>query len=142
MGEHIGPDAFAVADLTADRGGGSFAQYARGVWRHRAGLRAFFRRTGDQFTRFNYLGEWHSRPSFSLEPSGTDVAAMRSIVDDPTVGATFAVLLIVRLSAEGGARGADQPVPARRSDLLSRRNRRRGRRQLRKTSMAQMSRSP
>lgn len=101
MGEHVGPDTFRVVDLTLDRGGGSFARFVREVRRHRLGLDAFFRRTGKQFTRFNYLGEWHSHPSFSLEPSGPDISAMRSIVDDPAVGAAFAVLMIVRLSTDG-----------------------------------------
>lgn len=98
MGEHVGPDTFRIADLTLDRGGGSFARFVRGVWRHRLGLEAFFRRTGNQFTKFNYLGEWHSHPSFPLDPSGADLSAMRAIVDDPAVGASFAVLMIVRLS--------------------------------------------
>ena len=101
MGEHIGPDRFRILDLTVDRGGGSFARFVRAMGKHRFGLDAFFRRTGKQFTKFNYLGEWHSHPSFQLTPSGTDLSTMRSIVDDSTVGALFAVLMIVRLSADG-----------------------------------------
>lgn len=101
MGEHVGPDTFRVLDLTVDQGGGSFARFLRSFRRHGRGLLAFFRKTGGQFQRFNYLGEWHSHPSFGLDPSGTDLATMRGIVDDPRVGANFAVLLIVRLSRHG-----------------------------------------
>ena len=101
MGEHVGPDAFRILDITVDHGGGSFARFVRVIRHHGRGLLAFFRRTGDQYRRFNYIGEWHSHPSFGLHPSGTDVETMRRIVDDQSVGANFAVLLIVRLSAEG-----------------------------------------
>ena len=63
----------------------------------RAFLAEFFARTGKDYERFNYLGEWHSHPLFSVHPSGPDFATMFEIVEDPEVRAHFAVLLIVRL---------------------------------------------
>jgi len=54
-------------------------------------------RTGRDFQRFNYLGEWHSHPSFSVLPSPEDVGTMIDIVENPRSEITFAVLLIVRL---------------------------------------------
>jgi len=56
-----------------------------------------FERTGADYKRFNYLGEWHSHPSFLPVPSETDLETMQSIVEDPQVGANFLVLMIVKL---------------------------------------------
>jgi hypothetical protein len=47
-------------------------------------------------SRFNYLGEWHSHPSFSTIPSDKDIQTMQSIVEDPHVGANFLVLLVCK----------------------------------------------
>ena len=57
----------------------------------------FFRRTGRDYQRFNYLGEWHSHPSFSVRPSSEDVDTMTDIVTGPSSAISFAVLLVVRL---------------------------------------------
>ena len=62
---------------------------------HQGALASFFARSGNDYARFNYLGEWHSHPSFDLAPSRTDIAAMSRLVEEP--GMTFAVLMIVRL---------------------------------------------
>ena len=64
-------------------------------------LARFFRLTGEDYTRFNYLGEWHSHPSFSTTPSEKDVQSMLEIAGDPEVGANFVALVIVRLRADG-----------------------------------------
>jgi hypothetical protein len=47
------------------------------------------------------LGEWHSHPSFELEPSGKDDLSIREIVEDRDVGANFVVLLMVKLAGNG-----------------------------------------
>lgn len=98
MAEHIGPNAFAVRELTV-QGGGSFARFVREARAALTALRGFFARTENQYTRFNYLGEWHSHPSFSVEPSGTDHQSMIEMVRNPEVGANFLVLLVVKLDA-------------------------------------------
>ena len=97
MGEHVGEDTFRVKAITIQTHGGTFFTFRRVVQSFLAPLRRFFRETGYNYTKFNYLGEWHSHPSFSPEPSSTDSEAMWELVHDPEVGATFAVLLIVRL---------------------------------------------
>jgi hypothetical protein len=50
--------------------------------------------------RFNYLGEWHSHPTFEPVPSTVDMITMQSLVEDPIVGANFLILLIVTLTAD------------------------------------------
>lgn len=97
MGEHISESTFRVVDFSVQRGGGSHAHFVRDPKEHVAQLAAFFEHTGADFTRFNYLGEWHSHPSFPPSPSVSDIAEMVRLVDDPEVGASFAVLLIIRL---------------------------------------------
>jgi hypothetical protein len=101
MAEHVGPNEFRVADLTVQLQGGTFATFVRFVDSILAPLRAFFTATGRDYTRFNYIGEWHSHHSFQLSPSRRDDATMLEIVTDPSVGARFAVLLIVRLDERG-----------------------------------------
>ena len=99
MGECLAPDRFRVADLTIQQRGGSFASFIRRLGEALAALARFFRQTGEEYTRFNYLGEWHSHPSFSTTPSEKDVRSMLEIAGDPEVGANFVALLVVRLVA-------------------------------------------
>lgn len=98
MGEHVGPDTFRVCDLTIQRKGGTFAAFLRLVDEIIGPLQAFFETTKQDYTRFNYLGEWHSHHSFALRPSDRDHNSMLEIIDDPQLGARFAVLLLVQVS--------------------------------------------
>lgn len=97
MGEHVGPDTFRVKDLTIQRKGGTFATFVRIVRNILGPLQAFFRASGHDYIRFNYLGEWHSHHSFPLSPSTTDHRSMISLIDDPQLGANFVVLLLAKL---------------------------------------------
>jgi integrative and conjugative element protein (TIGR02256 family) len=100
MGEHIGPNLFIVREMTVHRRG-AFASFVRQIEDAIGKLRAFFQETGHDYARFNYIGEWHSHPSFAPYPSRTDDLSMLQIVQDETVGANFAVLLIVKIGSEG-----------------------------------------
>ena len=99
MGEHVGDEVFRVVDISVQRVGGSHVGFTRNPKDHEAQLQNFFARTGQDYARFNYLGEWHSHPSFEPYPSSTDIESMQSIVDDSTVGVNFLVLLICRLGS-------------------------------------------
>lgn len=101
MGECLAPSKFRIADVTIQRRGGNFSSFMRRLGKALSALARFFRQTGENYTRFNYLGEWHSHPSFSTTPSEKDVASMRAIVGDPKVGANFVALIIVRLGDRG-----------------------------------------
>lgn len=96
MGEHIGPDTFRVREITIQRKRGTFAAFIRVVEEILAPLLAFFDTTKHDYTRFNYLGEWHSHHSFALIPSGQDHATMYNLVMDPQFGAHFILLLLVK----------------------------------------------
>ena len=105
MAEHVGPDCFAVRQLTV-QGGGRFASFIRETQSAFRALGSFFRQYSNDFTRFNYLGEWHSHPSFSVQPSSTDHCSMLDIATNPQVGANFVVLLIFKLSVSGQLEGS------------------------------------
>jgi integrative and conjugative element protein (TIGR02256 family) len=100
MGEHLGNERFRVVKVSVQRSGGNQACFIRNPHDHRAELEEFFEETGRDYARFNYLGEWHSHPSFESLPSGTDIQTMQSIVEDPEVGVHFLVLIVCRLGAE------------------------------------------
>jgi [CysO sulfur-carrier protein]-S-L-cysteine hydrolase len=97
VAEHLEDAAFRLAGFSVQRSGGSFASFVRKPALHRRFLRRFFEQTGQEFERFNYLGEWHSHPCFVARPSSQDIVQMQALVDDPNQAALFAVLLIVRL---------------------------------------------
>ena len=97
MGQHLYDDVFQVEDVTVQRTSGTFSQFVRLVQYILTPLNRFFARTDHNYVRFNYIGEWHSHPSFALRPSRRDAETMQALVEDPEVGAYFAVLLIVKL---------------------------------------------
>ena len=97
LGEQLAPGRFCVVDFSLDRLSGSHTTFRRDPETHRQTLEEFFKRTGRNFERFNYLGEWHSHPSFSVHPSKDDICTMTEIVEDRSAIINFAVLFIVRL---------------------------------------------
>ncbi len=96
MAEHQSTEVFRVCDLTVQMSGGTFAAFVRFATQLIAPLRTFFNATTNDFEHFNYIGEWHSHHSFELRPSGTDRQTMREIIRDPTLGANFVLLLLVK----------------------------------------------
>ena len=65
------------------------------------------------FRDFNYLGEWHFHPSFSVRPSPEDVATMTELVEDERIPISFAVLLVssAYVSACGWSVSAGEKIP-------------------------------
>lgn len=100
MAEHIGPDKFKVQEITVHRRG-AIASFIRRIEDAIGRLHQFFEHAGHDYARFNYLGEWHSHPSFEPIPSMKDDMSMLQIVQDQAVGANFAVLLVVKLDSNG-----------------------------------------
>lgn len=100
MAEQLEPGHFRLVDFTLDQKTGGAAHFVRSVEEHRLALAEFFDRTGSEFARFNYLGEWHSHPNHMPVPSREDIGSMESLVhgegDIP-----FALLLIVRARWSG-----------------------------------------
>lgn len=100
MAEHVGTNEFNVLEITVHSRGG-IASFVRRIEDAMGKVRSFFQRTEHDYRRFNYLGEWHSHPLFEPMPSTTDDMSMLQIVQDESVGANFAILLIVKLDLNG-----------------------------------------
>ena len=96
-GEQLAPSDFLVTDLAIQRRRGTVARFFVDLVQAARDAVRFFDRTGHRYTRYNYIGEWHSHPEHSLRPSGTDISTMQSLVCDPEFRGSFAVLMIVRL---------------------------------------------
>lgn len=101
MGEQVADGLFKICRITVQTGGGSLSTFIRSLKELILPLNRFFEETKHDYRHFNYLGEWHSHPSYSLVPSERDARTMWEIVEDSHVGARFAVLLIVRLDNPG-----------------------------------------
>lgn len=102
MGEHLGRETFRIVDISVQHTSGSEWCFIRNPSDHHSQLHEFFARTGENYSRFNYLGEWHSHPSCGSAASQTDVRTMQSIVEDPDVGVNFLVLLVCKRVAGHG----------------------------------------
>ena len=95
MGEQLAPGRFRLVEFTVDRQTGGRAHFVRDAAAHAQALQDFFRRTHADYSRFNYLGEWHSHPCFPPIPSLPDEESMRDLVHGER-DIDFAVLLIVQ----------------------------------------------
>ena len=96
-GEQLEPSNFRITELTIQSRPGTFARFVVDLVESAKGALGFFDRHGHAYARFNYIGEWHSHPSFEVTPSATDARTMRSVVEDPAFRGQFAVLVILRL---------------------------------------------
>lgn len=94
--EHTVDEEFRVFEVTATAPAGRFASFVRAISEGMARVEDFFRRKKRAYTRFNYLGDWHSHPAFALRPSGTDDETMPNRVNDAGAGALFVVLVFRR----------------------------------------------
>ena len=96
FGEHIGGVVFRIVEVSVQRNGGTSSRFVRDPVQHREQLEAFYSRTGDDCFRYNYLGEWHSHPSFSATPSGEDEATILELLNEADFKPNFILLLVVR----------------------------------------------
>lgn len=97
MAEQMEAGRFALVDFTVDSRTGSAAHFVRSVKEHGEALKSFFARTGSDYSRFNYLGEWHSHPNHPPIPSVEDSLSMLDLVQGER-GIPFAVLVVARAS--------------------------------------------
>ena len=96
LGEQLVPGSFRLVDFSIDEVSGSAAHFCRSTEFHGEVLTRFFERTGSDFRRYNYLGEWHSHPRYPVQPSVQDCKTMLDLVGGER-DIPFAVLLVVRL---------------------------------------------
>lgn len=106
FGEQLAPSDFLVTELTIQARPGTIARFMVDLIQAARDAVRFFDRTDHCYTRYNYIGEWHSHPSFAVHPSGTDVGTMRALVGDAQFAGSFAILMIVRIDADRLTAGA------------------------------------
>lgn len=99
-GEQIAPSDFLGSDFTFQKRPGTISRFLVDLVQAASDALAFFDRTRHQYTRFNYIGEWHSHPSFAVRPSNTDVQTMRELVASQNFEGQFALLLICKLAGQ------------------------------------------
>lgn len=97
FGEQLAPSDFLASEITFQKRPGTFARFVVDVIQAARDAVRFFERTDFQYKRYNYIGEWHSHPSFSVLPSSIDFATMQGLVSDPEFKGSFAILMITRL---------------------------------------------
>lgn len=95
MAEQVKPGEFRIVDFSIDDITGSAAHFVRSPEHHQAALDTFFARTGYDYARYNYLGEWHSHPNHAPFPSTIDILSMHDLLDEES-DISFAILLIVK----------------------------------------------
>lgn len=95
IGKKIGENNFEIVDasISDEDNRFSFVSFVRGTKKSERLLKKHFRkRTG------YYIGEWHSHPRFSLNPSLADMNTMVGILHDPNYGVSFVILLIAQVT--------------------------------------------
>lgn len=95
-GKHVSEGVFRIVEMSFQRRGGNWLTFVRSLQHALGALRRFFDNHSHDYKRYNYLGEWHSHPSFSTSPSTRDLETMFDMVSDDQVGANFLILMIVR----------------------------------------------
>jgi len=100
FGEKLAQSDFRATDVTVQKRRGTIAKFLVDIVQAARDAMRFYDRTNHVYTRFNYIGEWHSHPSFDVRPSRTDVESMRQLVLDSSFQGLFAVMVIVRLDGE------------------------------------------
>jgi hypothetical protein len=105
-GEQLAPSHFKVNELTVQEQLGTRAHFTVNIPSALRDATTYFERTGHNYQRFNYIGEWHSHPSFDVSPSDEDRTTMLDLVRDTEFKGTFAVLMIVRLDRSALSCGA------------------------------------
>lgn len=98
VGEHVSENVFRLVDLSYQASPGTESCFVRRPEEHQRFFSDFFERTGRDFERFNYIGEWHSHPSFAAWPSRVDHVQMQTIVEDGVHAPLFSVLIVARLA--------------------------------------------
>jgi hypothetical protein len=112
--EQIGDGQFLVTDLSVQRDG-TPVSFLRDPAQHRKFMRRFHLINGNNPERFNYLGEWHSHPSFLSLPSKPDFYQMQAEIEEPEQASSFLILLVIKLDKDGGLVGSTHAF--RRSHL-------------------------
>lgn len=93
--EQIAPGDFKLVGFTVDFEVGTWDHFESVPGSHTEQLDEILTENENRSGRVDYLGEWHSHPTFPPVPSTMDLAAMTNMVENS--GPAFAALIIVRM---------------------------------------------
>jgi proteasome lid subunit RPN8/RPN11 len=103
--KQVDDGCFLIVDLSV-QSDGTEANFEREPIQHRKFISRFHDRVGHKPDQYNYLGEWHSHPSYPATPSEMDLLQMQELVEDHEQQSSFLVLMIVKLGLDGELRGS------------------------------------
>lgn len=95
VAEQTAPGEFDLVDFTVDLEAGTRDRFDSLPELHSKQMDRILLANSDRVGRVDYLGEWHSHPTFPPTPSEIDLASMTDMVEHR--GPSFAALVIVRL---------------------------------------------
>ncbi len=95
VAEQVAPGEFELVGFTVDLEIGTRNRFHSFPSLHTEQLDQLLAENGNRVGRVDYLGEWHSHPTFPPVPSKIDMASMIEMVENS--GPSFAALVIVRL---------------------------------------------
>lgn len=95
VAEQLAPGEFELVGFTVDLEVGTRDRFHSFPSLHSEQLDQLLAENGNRAGRVDYLGEWHSHPTFPPVPSEIDMVAMIDMVENS--GPSFAALVIVRL---------------------------------------------
>lgn len=96
VAEQIAPGEFELVGLTVDLEVGTHSRFESLPVPHSEQMDRILLENRGRAGRVDYLGEWHSHPTFPPVPSNIDFASMTGMVEKN--GPSFATLIIVRLT--------------------------------------------
>ena len=99
VAEQTAPGKFDLVGFTVDLEAGTRDRFDSLPELHSKQMDRILLANSDRAGRVDYLGEWHSHPTFPPMPSEIDLSSMSDMVEHS--GPSFAALVIVRLV--GGA---------------------------------------
>ncbi|AZB56915.1 hypothetical protein EBL89_16455 [Cereibacter sphaeroides] len=102
VAEQIAPGEFELVGLTVDFEAGTRDRFDSFPETHSEQMDRILLENRGRTGRVDYLGEWHSHPTFPPIPSKTDLASMTDMVEHS--GPSFAALVIVRLIGNASIR--------------------------------------
>jgi proteasome lid subunit RPN8/RPN11 len=95
FGQIVTPSELRILE-TSVSGTGTGASFTRDATTSVQHLEQYLKRHGRDFRHHNYAGEWHSHPSFRLEPSSRDAESMKGLFKE-LPQSRFLVLLLGKL---------------------------------------------
>ncbi|MEW8288094.1 MAG: Mov34/MPN/PAD-1 family protein [Candidatus Thiodiazotropha endolucinida] len=98
FGEQVDDSEFILLDITTQKNSRFCDSFVRDADEARRSICKFNEKYNHSYSKYNYLGEWHSHPNFTVLPSTKDKATMRMLLQHPDNKANFLLLIIIRIN--------------------------------------------